>query len=86
MRLPDHYSLTIEHQPHRLHYQTIDEYLESRSLGQIDAAEIVGEIGEDLWECVWYPDGDVMHHVVLAPSLPELLEALGKYGHKEEKV
>lgn len=73
--LPKHsVSLTIEHNPHKLNYESVEVYL-SRSLvvfrSERDKDEAIAL--DELWTLQWYPDTPVGFQSIAAQRLYDLL-------------
>lgn len=73
---PRHFTLNIEHNPHKSNYQTIEEYIENLDLKDAITAEDLKKCKEmdSLWHFQWYPDTPIGFHVILAYSLERCLE------------
>ena len=78
LQLPKHIGLTIEHQPHEMNYETVEQWLEwnkNRKYCEVapeDEAAII-ESGE-IWGVQWYPDTPVGFYAVAAATLDRALE------------
>lgn len=76
MKLPRHVHLSIEHQPHAVNYQSVEEWLAR------DGADLELEVGErarmietgEVWVIQWYPDTPVGFCTVAAATLERALE------------
>lgn len=74
--------LTINHNPNRVLYQSVKEYIEQlEELGASHIDEWKDEKSKQialetnqLWEIHWYPNTPVGHCIVFAPTLEEALE------------
>jgi len=82
MNLPaDKYGLFLEHNPHRVYHQTVEEYVENLQLGEswVSPEEEAHAKGlDDFWIIQWYPDTTVGFYVLLGHSLEELLKEASK--------
>lgn len=76
LTLPPHLSCTIEHNPHKVYYQSVLEYVENTKVHFVDAATLSRCIKEDeLWTVHWCPTTPVGSYEVGAPTLEEALKA-----------
>jgi hypothetical protein len=75
MKLPRHIHLSIEHQPHAVNYQTVEEWLARDFGGDIAEADRAQMIATgEVWVIQWYPDTPVGFCVVAAATLERALE------------
>lgn len=90
MKFPKHINLSIEHQPHAIDYQPIEDWIESYLLSaeaggtprdeailpeDLAAIRATGEV----WELSWCPDTPVGSCSVVAATLERALElAIGE--------
>jgi hypothetical protein len=78
VKVPKHFALRIEHQPHALDYRSVEAWLEEATAQDLadvtpeDAAEMV-RTGE-VWLVRWYPQTPVGWCAVAAPTLERALE------------
>jgi hypothetical protein len=88
MNLPKHISLTIEHQPHAVYYDTVKQWLdeaarlETVDISLEDAAEML-RTGE-VWEVHWYPRTPVSWCAVAAATLERALELALEAAEEED--
>lgn len=79
MNLPHHINLTIEHQPHAICYETVEQWLESEremvEPSANDRAEMI-RTGE-VWLLNWCPDTPVGSCCVVAATLGRALKLAG---------
>lgn len=86
MLFPKHINLVIEHNPHKLNYQSVEQYLSY--LKDLDAErDFPSEASKqeainqnELWEMVWYPETPVGSYMIAAHSLDVLLAFSKKVG------
>jgi len=78
--LPRHLNLTIEHNPHKAYYQTVEQWLDDDGPDAKDGDELRPEdraailaTGE-LWTVQWYPNTPIGSVLVCAATLPRVLE------------
>lgn len=82
MKLPKHISASIEHNPHRIGYETVYGYLENlKSLGSV--LDFVSESDRErcietdvLWVVTIYPTSPVGHWDIGGSTLEIILEAI----------
>ena len=87
--LPEHdISLSIEHNPHKVNYETVEEWFtyesdrHDRTRAALEAdfvspGEVAKAIAQnEMWEMQWYPNTPVGFNVRYASSLAALLGAL----------
>jgi hypothetical protein len=82
MNLPKHICLSIEHNPHRGDYETVERWLELNDVR--DAADISPEdraailASGEVWTISWCPDTPVGSCTVAAATLERALEIANK--------
>jgi len=76
-RLPKHEAgLTIEHQPHKANYETVEEWARTCE-DFVSEEERQKAISTDqLWTLQWYPATPIGFHCVAASSLEAILKSL----------
>lgn len=76
--LPPHsVALHLAHNEHRSLYQPLAQYVEDRRDRFVSEEEYEKAVATDeLWELQWYPDTPVGFHVLMASTLPALLNAV----------
>jgi hypothetical protein len=75
VKLPRHISLTIEHNPHAVYYQSVPQYIDDTDIDFISDAEREKAVAtNDMWEMRWYPDTPVGFCTLAASTLDALLE------------
>ncbi len=77
MKLPKHYTLSIEHNPHKICYETVEKYIDhyehlQEAISQEDLK--ICKERDELWQLQWYPDTPIGFHVILSYSLQRCLE------------
>jgi len=80
MKLPKHLTLTLEHNPHKAYYETVQDYVgRDRDLAgdwvSPEEREKAFE-SQELWTVQWYPQTPVGFNYLQASSLEALLEAI----------
>ena len=83
MTLPEHLSLTIEHNPHKTVYKSALEWFQDRESLDPDpdySAEVKKQcIAQDsIWTIQYYPDTSQRFHFAVAPNLEELFEQISQ--------
>lgn len=77
-----HISLSIEHNPHKLNYEKIDEYFRSLQLNITDHLSPDEYerclLSDEIWMIQWYPDTPISFHWVFAPTFQECLAKANK--------
>ncbi len=64
----------IQHNPHTLNYDTVEEYSAIGGRWPSDEAKQRSIDTNELWELIWYPDTPVGSYAIYAPTLHEALE------------
>ncbi len=77
MKLPKHHTLSIEHNPHKSGYETVQKYIENwdhlkDSISKEDLAICIEK--DELWHFQWYPNTPISFNVVLSYSFERCLE------------
>ena len=88
MNLPKHINLTIEHNPHKAVYQTVEQWIVVEGHDDPDkvrpddraAMLATGEV----WVIQWYQDTPIGFHLVCAATLPRALERALEVGAPSE--
>lgn len=87
IELPRHdCSLAMEHNPHKMYYQTvkefisrIEEHLETEWENEESKKRAIET--NELWEMRWYPDTPMRFNLAYAPTFQELLDFVNsKHG------
>ena len=73
--LPSGISHTLERNPHKVYYETIETYLEHNSLTV--SPEVLAEMSQadTMWVLTWYPRTPVGSCVVVGPTWESVLES-----------
>ena len=78
MKLPRHIAMTIEHNPHVIFYQRVEEWLGNLSVEpefmRAGRQECIDT--QELWVATWYPDTPVGSYQIAAPTFYQLTEML----------
>lgn len=84
MKLPAHKcSLSIEHNPNRDFYETVENYLlDNCPHFQTPEHKTKAIETNELWIMHWYPETPVGFHQIAAPTLAELLAFAGTFEHE----
>ena len=81
MKLPKHHILSIEHNPHKSSYETVQQYLDNydhlKALIIEEDLKICIESNE-LWQIQWYPFTPISFNVVISYSLERCLELINE--------
>ena len=80
---PRHINLTIEHNPHSVYYEELEEYLRNNGFSdepEFDAVLAAGEV----WVVRWYPQTPVGHICLIAASFDKATEMALEYGAADE--
>lgn len=78
IKLPNHKGgMTLEHNPHKTVYETVDVYMMGRER-EFGTDELYRQAvdTEELWTIQWYPDTPVGFISIAAPTLGQLLSLL----------
>ena len=83
MKLPKHIALTIEHDPHKVYYETVEQYLDQGDLSDSDVwiSEEDKQFcleNNTLWLVYWYPHTPVGYFNVYGSDLNKILEYIDK--------
>lgn len=81
MKLPKHYILSIEHNPHKSFYQTVEEYIYNfdRFKSCITEEDFVICVDRDeLWYIQWYPNTPISFNLVISYSLERCIEIINE--------
>ena len=74
---PDHVGLEIAHNPHKLLYQPVEDYVNNAGtyewLSDADRQQAIA--ADDLWTIRWYPDTPIGFHQIAAASWDALIDA-----------
>jgi len=81
MNLPeDKFGLFLEHNPHHVYHDTIEEYVENIQLQEIwdlisleEKASMLAR--DELWVLQWYPETTVGYNIVIGSTLERVIEA-----------
>lgn len=79
MMFPKHISLTIEHNAHKVNYQSVEQYLlylknlnsEPDFPSEASKQEAINQ--NEIWEMIWYPENLVGFYKIAAHNLDVLL-------------
>lgn len=77
MDFPKHFTMSIEHNPHKNYYQDIKQYLSDHECYKdvINSEDLKICIQNDeLWVIHWYPHNPISFYAVLSYSLEKCLE------------
>lgn len=83
MKLPKHIALTIEHDHHKVYYETVEQYLQQGDLSNSDVwiSEEDKQFcleNNTLWLVYWYPHTPVGYFNVYGSDLNKILEYIDK--------
>lgn len=73
--LPEHLTLSIQHNDHKSYYLSIEKYFEDHPQLQKIDVDIKKRCIENnsIWEIQWYPKTPISFYYVCAPTLEEAL-------------
>lgn len=77
MKLPKHYTITIEHNPHKSCYNNVQEYIDmwDHFIDCITPEDLKICIQRnELWSVQWYPNTPISFTLILSYSLERCLE------------
>lgn len=79
-QLPTHISMSIEHNPHKVYYETIEQYLKYEPSEWISEKDYQTCIENDeLWELYWHPHTPVGSCTLYGYNLESLFEIAKTY-------
>lgn len=74
---PKHVSLSLEHNPHRLYYENVAQYLQ-QALNPPDFPDEHERLAcidtNELWVLQWWPNNPVGHHKIAASTMLRVLQ------------
>jgi hypothetical protein len=77
-----HISFTLEHNPHKGYYDSVEDYLDFR---EFDDEEILPEDKEEairtdeLWTLQWYPRTPVVFYVMVSSTYEKLMQRVDEF-------
>jgi len=80
LNFPKHLNLTIEHNPQKLYYQTVEQYIDDALVCANTLYWVPGKSRDiacetnEMWVVQWYPDTPIGFHMVYGHTLEAVLE------------
>lgn len=80
MNLPNHLSISIKHNPHKLYYETVEEFLGGgvdewyEWVSKEDREKCIEK--DELWEVMWYPNTPIGYLVLCGSDLQLVLDTI----------
>jgi hypothetical protein len=87
VKLPRHINLIIEHQPHVVNYQTVEEWLADNGGEECDSDDRARMIDTgEVWYVQWYPDTPVGFLRAAAATLDRALEVANAAAELDDRA
>jgi len=86
IKIPKHLSMTIEHNPHKAIYESVQSYIDNyehlKTSVISEDLKICSE-RDEIWELRWYPATPTSFYIIISYSLERCLELANseKYDH-----
>ena len=87
MKFPKHYTLSIEHNPHKSFYETVKRYIDDyehlkEAITDEDLAICIER--DELWSLQWYPITPISSYIIASYSLERCLELSNEIVENEK--
>ena len=75
MTFPKNVGMQLEHNPHKLVYMSVEDYLQDEGLSDVDEEVFEDMIhADEIWILQWYPDTPVGFYTAIGVTLEGVLE------------